>query len=81
MKKVAFKSQFLDELHLFCFLHLGSDVDMRVEDDEEWLKIKIDHHRVHSLRFDISYQSLEKLLKDPEKLEQFMLEKIISHRR
>ncbi len=68
-------------MDLFCLFHLGSDVQMKLEDEAEHLLVSLQHHRIEPLEFRVSYPQLEDFLEDNKQLERFLLEEITSHRR
>jgi hypothetical protein len=68
-------------LDLFCLFHLGSDVQLNLEEEEDQLVVSLQHHRIEPLEFRISYAQLEDFLEDTAQLERFLLEEITSHRR
>ena len=81
MDREALKTAFLERLQLFCFFHLGSDVESGIEEEPEGLRISLCHHRIEPLEFPVSYARLEGLLEVPQDLEGFLLEHITPRRR
>ncbi len=81
MEKEHLKTRFQEKLDLFCFFHLGSDVQMNLREETDHLWISLQHHRIEPLEFSISYVQLEDFLEDTAQLERFLLEEITSHRR
>jgi len=81
LKKNQIEREFREQLDLFCFFHLGSDVQVEILHQEKTLQISVAHHRVEPFQFTVSYLRLEELLKDSFQLERFLLDEILSHRR
>lgn len=81
MKKNQIEREFRKQLDLFCFFHLGSDVQVEILHQGKTLQISVAHHRVESFQFIVSYLRLEELLQDSSQLERFLLDEILSHRR
>ncbi len=81
MGKTQLEREFREKLDLFCFFHLGSDAQVEVVQQEDSLRISVAHHRVESFQFAVSCPRLEEFLKAPARLEEFLLDEILSHRR
>ena len=81
MEKSQLKERFQEKLSLFCFFHLGSDVQLEVVVQENQLWVTLEQHRITPLTFTLSYERLEEMLADSTELEKFMLNEITPHRR
>ena len=81
LDKNSLKAGLKEQLDLFCFFHLGSDASLELREEEDRLRITVDHHRVEPFEFTISYGELEILLTTDKGLEDFLLDEIIPHRR
>ena len=81
MEKEQLSQQFQEKLELFCFFHLGSDVEMELIEEENQLRVSLRQHRIEPFTFSLAYDQLEELLADSVKLERFMLNEITPHRR
>jgi hypothetical protein len=75
------KGRFLEALNSFVFFHLGSDAETILDDGDGSLTIGLSHRRIQSFRFTISVEEITELLEDPIKLEDFLLDHLIAHRR
>jgi len=81
LEKEHLKTRFQEKLDLFCLFHLGSDVEMKLEEEADQLVVSLQQHRIEPLEFRIAFAQLEDFLEDTALLERFLLEEITSHRR
>jgi hypothetical protein len=81
LEKSLLKEQFQEKLDLFCFFHLGSDVQLELVEEGDGLRVNLEQHRITPLTFTLSYERLEEMLADSAELENFMLAEITPHRR
>jgi hypothetical protein len=81
LEKQELEREFREKLDLFCFFHLGADARVDVVEQQDQLRISVEHHRVEPFQFAVSFARLQQLLKEPDHLERFMLDEITPHRR
>jgi hypothetical protein len=81
LEKSQLKEHFQEKLNLFCFFHLGSDVQLEVVEEENQLRVTLEQHRITPVSFTLPYQQLEEMLADSIELENFMLNEITPHRK
>lgn len=71
----------MDELSNFVLFHLGSDARVKVDSGENGLTVAISHIRVESFRLELSWEQVQDLVGDDERLEDFLLDQLTIHRR
>lgn len=77
----SLKQEFLEELRAFVFFHLGSDADVRIEDVSDGIGVSVKHRRVHGFHFTVKEDRLRDLLEDSSRLEEFLLDYLVTYRR
>ncbi len=65
----------------FVLFHLGSDARVEVDLGDCGLSIEISHLRVKSIRMEMSWEQVQALAGDGERLEDFLLDQLTIHRR
>jgi len=70
-----------ERLELFSFFHLGSDAEIRYQEDEGGLKVSISHRRVTPFEFTVPWAELEALAGAPDRFEALMLDYLTRYRR
>ena len=65
----------------FVLFHLGSDARVEVISGDGGLSVEISHLRVKSFRLKLSWEQVQALGGDDERLEDFLLDQLTIHRR
>lgn len=74
-------ASFREKLDSFVFFHLGSDAEIRIEEQGSVLEVSIAHRRVHRHSFTLDESLLTRLGESDDDFEEFMLEQLRRHRR
>jgi hypothetical protein len=81
----ALSSETLDflkrELDAFVFFHLGSDADVSVSINHSRIHFSLDHNRIHSFSFSLSFEEFESITDQPEAFENVLLGYLAKHRK
>jgi hypothetical protein len=74
------KEKVKEQVECFFLFHLGFDAQLLIRDEKEGLEVRVEHDRVTSFQFSLNGEELEEAVREPARLEDFLLERLNEHR-
>ena len=71
----------LERMGDFVFFHLGVDAKVELREEDPGIHFRIQHERVQSFDFELTWVQVEQMTTDPELLEDYLLEHLARYRR
>ena len=74
------KQALLADLDDFVFFHLGADAGVESRENDQGMHFCIQHERVKTFDFDVTWEQIQEMTADPKVLEDYLLEYLARYR-